>query len=74
VDTNSQVLESPEVLAYLGGSAYASEWSRRPTHDEPYLIGTARQHLNTHELARLTLLRSRLEDRSELAGRHYEQS
>jgi hypothetical protein len=74
VDTNSQVQESLEVLAYLAGPVYAGEWSRRPTHDEPYAIGTARQHLNTHELARLTLFRSRLEDRSELARRHYRQS
>lgn len=72
MDTKSQVQESLEVLAYEAGPTYATEWSRRPTHDEPYAVGTARQHLNTHELARLTLFRSRLETRYELAGRHYE--
>jgi hypothetical protein len=72
VDTNSQVQESLEVLAYLAGPTCASERSRRPTRDEPYVVGSARQHLNTQELARLTLFRSRLDDRSELARRHYE--
>jgi hypothetical protein len=41
VDTNSQVQESLEVLAYVGGPAYASEWSQRPTRDEPYVVGSA---------------------------------
>jgi hypothetical protein len=38
VDSNSQVQESLEALAYVGGPAYASEWSQRPTRDEPYVI------------------------------------
>jgi hypothetical protein len=69
MDTNSTVNESLEVLAYAAGPTYAQAWARRPCYDEPYVAGTARQHLNTHELARLTLLRSRLGNRYELARR-----
>jgi hypothetical protein len=70
MDTKRTVNESLEVLAYEAGPTYAQAWASRPTYDEPYVVGTARQHLNTRELARLTLFRSRLDNRNELAQRY----